>query len=114
MTTSPGIQIPPRVNKYTTMKHHVNPNTAVVCNTDNGFRTMTARACAMALNKLHNQVLDIPKPCGYKSEKKINGPDLHIEWETTTLCGEDIDTFTDDYKYWSYCPHCGGKRDNSE
>lgn len=105
------MKIPPRINKYTTMKHHGHdPTTVVVQNTDNGFRTMTARACAMALNKL---IKAVPKPCGYTRKKSVNGPNLHVEIETTTLCGEDIDTFTDDYKYWSYCPHCGGKRNNN-
>ncbi len=106
------MKIPPRVNKYTTMEHHVNPNMAVVRNNDNGFSTMTARSCAMALNKLQRQVDNIPKPCGYSRETNVNGPNLHVETETSTLCGEDIDTFNDEYKYWSYCPHCGGKRDN--
>jgi predicted RNA-binding Zn-ribbon protein involved in translation (DUF1610 family) len=60
----------------------------------------------MARDYIHRQ---IKAKCfeilAYQEQQHRPGEDV----ETTTFCGEDIDTFTDDYKYWNYCPHCGGK-----
>lgn len=46
--------------------------------------------------------------CGYKIYRDELAYHLgHIEYNSESLCGENIECFEECYKNWVYCPYCG-------
>jgi hypothetical protein len=49
------------------------------------------------------------KTCGWRKERRENNESGHVWNEVLSDCGEDLEFDNEQYKYFNFCPYCGGK-----
>ena len=82
-------------------------------NEGNGEYTIPAWFARSLYDILENNERE-NKTCTYRIERRTNNESGHIWLEVLSDCGESFEFENDAYRYFNYCPYCGGSMKEKE